>query len=166
MCQKKAHRTKARRNEPSHMAGSDICLWAQSTTMKFLTALPWARITGMKFNKSKCWILLGGQSNTRHKHILQEEWLESSPAQRNLGVLVGSQKEAWTLFWSASPAGQKRLFHCIQCRCGVTSRNCALEKFLGPAVEEGLWMHPEEGNKTGGIGWKECAVILSLSYLE
>ena len=41
----------------------------------------------MKFNKSKCWILPLGWSNGKHKCELGEEWLESSPAERGLGLL-------------------------------------------------------------------------------
>jgi len=44
-------------------------------------------ITGMKFNKSNCWILHLGWSNAGHKYELGEEWLESCPAERDLGVL-------------------------------------------------------------------------------
>ncbi|GAB0176695.1 hypothetical protein GRJ2_000134700 [Grus japonensis] len=51
----------------------------------------WAMINGMKFNKSKCWILHLGQSNARHKYKLGEEWQESSPAERDLGVLADSR---------------------------------------------------------------------------
>jgi len=39
----------------------------------------------MKLNKSKCQILHLGWSSARHKSKLGEEWLESSPAERNLG---------------------------------------------------------------------------------
>ncbi|KAK4831609.1 LOW QUALITY PROTEIN: hypothetical protein QYF61_018369 [Mycteria americana] len=48
----------------------------------------WAIINGMKFSKSKCRILHLRHSNTGHKYNLGEEWLESSPAERYLGVLA------------------------------------------------------------------------------
>ena len=51
----------------------------------------WAMINGMKFNKSKCHILHLERSNTGNKYKLGEEWLESSPAERHLGVLVNSR---------------------------------------------------------------------------
>jgi len=51
----------------------------------------WAMINGMKFNKLKCWILHHGWRKTGHKYKSEEEWLESSPAERDLGVLAGSR---------------------------------------------------------------------------
>ncbi|GAB0183444.1 hypothetical protein GRJ2_000809700 [Grus japonensis] len=48
-------------------------------------------INGMKFNKLKCWILHLGQSKTGYKYKLGEEWLETGPAEKDLGVLVDSR---------------------------------------------------------------------------
>jgi len=47
-------------------------------------------INRMKFNKSKCWILHLRWSNARHKYKFGEEWLESSPAKRDLGCWLAA----------------------------------------------------------------------------
>ena len=43
------------------------------------------------FSKNKCQILHPGGNTARHKYGLGKEWLESSPAERDLGVLVDSR---------------------------------------------------------------------------
>jgi len=45
----------------------------------------------MKFKKYRCQTLLLGQRNARDQYKLGEQWLESSPAERSLGVLVDSR---------------------------------------------------------------------------
>jgi len=85
----------------------------------------WACANLTKFNKARRKILHMGHSNPKHRYRLGREWIESSPEEKNLGVLADKKLNMTQRFVLAAQKAN-RILGCIKSSVASRSREVIL----------------------------------------
>jgi len=129
----------------------------------------WAHVYLMKFNRAKCKLLHLGQGNPKHKYRLGREWIEGSPEDKDLGVLVDQKLN---ITWKRVLAAQKsnHILRCIKRSVASRSRKGILPLYsalvrchLESCIQ--LWS-PEHRKNVDLLEWVQRRATKMIQGLE
>ncbi|GAB0176486.1 hypothetical protein GRJ2_000113800 [Grus japonensis] len=94
----------------------------------------------MKFHETKCKVLHMGWGNPQFQYKLGDEWIESSSAEKDMGIL---EDEKFDMSWRCALAAQKanRILGCI--KSVVSQLNEVIPSFYSALLRPHLvcWIH-------------------------
>jgi len=94
----------------------------------------WACVNLVRLNKAKCKVLHMVWGNPCYQHKLEDEGIERSPAEKDLGVLVDEKLD---MSWHCALAARKvnRILGCIKGSMASRSREVVLPLCCAPHLE-------------------------------